>query len=251
MSNPARIGVLKNIGFFRFVADFPRQIEALAKAIKEERERHPEIDIRNSLIVLPEAFNIGRSYDTPACPLPAGGILERLRRELAEPLNIAFVVGILDGRTSSAHWVDAAESVPLCHKMGDDLKKLYDPCTKNQDPCNPIGRGEARIAALICMDATDGESCIQDRRERLSKRLREGEGTKIICVPARFTVNKPDPFGLLPDIPDYWYVVADGEYHGTSFVVHADAGKPDGPSDPKLLEATSPSGNVVRLRSLS
>ena len=92
--------------------------------------------------------------------------------------------------------------------MGDDGKKLYDPCLHSPDNRNPIACGHARVGALICMDAWDGQRDLQDRRHHLLADLNNGDGHKILCVPAWPTTNMPDPTDFLPTISDYWYVLA-------------------------------------------
>lgn len=52
------------------------------RRINLERQRYPNRDIANSLIVLPEAFNIGPDYNPPAISsaLPGGKVLRSLQR---------------------------------------------------------------------------------------------------------------------------------------------------------------------------
>jgi predicted amidohydrolase len=251
-------GKLEKIGFFHFVDEYPNPISALAKAIGKEQENHTNIS--NSLIVLPEAFNCG-SYRSHAELLPAQEILENLRCKLAGPLRITFVVGVLepcrtwlghDGKRNSAYWVDANGTQLMCHKMGDDGKKLYDPCARNPDPRNPIACANARVCALICMDATDETTDnsglhIQQHRKQLLADLNAGEGHKIVCVPARFNSTWPDPSKLLSVLPDYWYVAADGQHNGHSLISHERSG---GSSRTPIKPAPG-EGNTVKLWPLS
>ncbi|MGA2714028.1 MAG: hypothetical protein ABSG41_13050 [Bryobacteraceae bacterium] len=81
------------------------------------------------------------------------------------------------------------------------------------------------------MDATQSTdnsgSRLQQRRNNLLTHMKGGEGHKIVCVPARFSVpTNPDPFEFLSVIPDYWYVVADGYHLGTSFIARARVERP-------------------------
>ena len=55
----------------------------------------PGWSVSDSLIVLPEAFDMGHVYEPPAPELPAGELLEQLRTRLAAPLRISFVVASL------------------------------------------------------------------------------------------------------------------------------------------------------------
>lgn len=49
-------GMFSKLGFFRFVGNYDKPIESLEAAIKAHG------DVGGSLIVLPEAFNIGKYY---------------------------------------------------------------------------------------------------------------------------------------------------------------------------------------------
>jgi hypothetical protein len=48
--------MFSKLGFFRFAADYNKPIESLENAIKAHG------DVSGSLVVLPEAFNIGKYY---------------------------------------------------------------------------------------------------------------------------------------------------------------------------------------------
>jgi hypothetical protein len=99
-------------------------------------------------------------------------------------------------------------------------------------------------------DQDDTALCMR-RRKRLLTRLKGREGPKIVCIPARFKFTNPDPLEFRSVISDYWYVVADGEYHGVSFVARACAEPPGNVLDAALVKATSPEGNQVKLWPLS
>jgi hypothetical protein len=135
---------IEKIGFFHFVNGFETPIDELCRAIEAERDNHPDRDIDNSLIVLPEAFNLGHDYNPSRDPeLPASLIIDDLSRLAGAQLPVAFVVGILEGRCNSAYWVDSSGGYLMCRKMGDDRKDLYDPCT-DPEVLNPIDCTNAR-----------------------------------------------------------------------------------------------------------
>ncbi len=97
---------LRNLGVFHFVSEFGDPLKALSKALEIERLKRQGGDISNSLVVLPDAFNLGRDYGPGSAELPACFILDELRK-LAQHHQIAFVAGILQGRCNTGYWVDA------------------------------------------------------------------------------------------------------------------------------------------------
>ncbi len=131
---------------------------------------------------------------------------------------MAFVVGVIRGTDNSAYWVDAGGPVAICHKMGDDLKRLYRPRRTCADEKNPFPCGNAQVGALICMDAWDAEPSIQERRNCLLEKLRRWLGRKILCVPAWPTVYNLDHRQIQALVPDCWVVLASGGYLSGSFI---------------------------------
>jgi predicted amidohydrolase len=217
-----RLGIIEKIGFFHCV-DFGLPADPIAKLreeietkIHKEKQRDQTWDISNSLLVLPEAFNIGQ-YDPRSEPQqPASTFLESLR-ELAAQHRVILVSGILDGRRNSAYLIDAKVAHLMCHKIGDDLTGIYDPCTGDPDPCNPITFRNACVGALICLDAaTDAphQPHIRQRLEDFVKRLSLHEGKKIVCVPGRFRF--PRNLDCCSQMTDCWYIMAQGTYTGES-----------------------------------
>ncbi|HXF26949.1 MAG TPA: nitrilase-related carbon-nitrogen hydrolase, partial [Bryobacteraceae bacterium] len=80
-------------------------------------------DVTDSLIVLPEAFNLGRQYDLNDKPKekPLFGerdVLARLH-EIATTHKVVFVVGLIEieTRRNSAYLVDARSPRLMCHKI--------------------------------------------------------------------------------------------------------------------------------------
>jgi predicted amidohydrolase len=254
VANAVRTLSVEKIGFFRFVTELDHPIEELAKAMEVERKHHPNSTITNSLIVLPEAFNMGGPYRPPALDgtdnrvFATSWILEELRK-LAVCKSVAFVGGILDieSKRNSAYWVDANGPELMCHKMGSDGKKLYDTCTERPDRSNPVACANASVGALICLDATTNDAKAHQRRTSLLARLKETEGYIVLCVPSQFTVNMPDALAFFPKVPDYWYIVADGGYNQTCLVAHVDLSHSANPLEARKVQATAPTANVVKL----
>ncbi|MGO9254767.1 MAG: hypothetical protein ACLQU1_00465 [Bryobacteraceae bacterium] len=199
--------------------------DAITKRVQGEKHRDPAWDIRNSLIVLPEAFNLGE-YDPrskPGQPLPQ--FLDDLRAIAAEHA-VMFVTGVVENRRNSAYLIDGQCAQLMCYKIGEDDTKIYDPCTGDPDPFNPIAFSNACVGALICLDAAADQSfqpCLKKRLDRFWKRLRAHEAKrKIICVPGRFLYPRRSLLVGLSLTEDCWYIVAQGHYelvgHGGSFI---------------------------------
>lgn len=213
------LNLVEKIGFFHFVENFGDPIPALIDEIEKERSKHPNRDLRNSVIALPEVFNLGRPYGSgePSDPpgLPASKILAELC-EVAGLLGIGFVVGIgnLRGRRNSAYWVDECGPRLMCHKVGNDKTGIYEPFTRNPHIRNPIFSAGTQVGALICMDATeDVPNCSRCRQELIQGLKKSAGNNKIVCIPARFRLTNPKPLGILKGVPNSWYVVANGQWN--------------------------------------
>jgi predicted amidohydrolase len=218
-----RSATIEKLGFFHFV-EFEQKtsldpVEALSKAmderIQEERKSGEHWDIGNSLIVLPEAFNIG-AYSLQSVP-PQHSTQRALEdlRVLAAKHEVIFVAGILgEDRRNSAYLIDAKVATLMCHKIGEDSSGLYDPCTGDPDPCNPIRfQNGVCVGTLICMDA-DADHIhrphIEQRQNEFLERLNAYGDQRIGCVPARFCNHTRRTLDCFSNMTNCWYVMAQG-----------------------------------------
>jgi hypothetical protein len=177
---------LQKVGFFHFGkrdsgAD---QIESLMEALQEASERQ---HLDDSLIVLPEAFNIRNGYCSRNRQLD-NSITTKVLQEKSAQFNATFVVGLIeDVGFSSAYLIDDRTCEPLTRKMSNDA---WDdrPNYKCSDNCDRaiVYRGIC-IAALICMDAAGFES--PQHKALLAQMDSFGVDRKVLCVPAHFTNN--------------------------------------------------------------
>ena len=210
--------VVRRAGFFHFVSDHHDPFGCLATALNVLQTRYPDRDIRGSLVVLPEAFNLGSEYHRPdARPgqetLPACQARAQLLK-IAQATGILFVAGLLDGGLSSAYWIDPFGPPQLmCHKMGDDRSGNYLPWS-GVDPRNPVHCANACIGALICVDsllcATEGT--VRERRGKLLGALKANSRQyKILCIPGHMSSD------CMPEVDGVFYILANSNFQ-TSFI---------------------------------
>jgi predicted amidohydrolase len=199
--------MLQKIGCFHFGnPDKSRPLLSLENSIKARLAAQGEDDLRDSLIVLPEAFNLRGEYESRDRYEvdPATAIKHRLG-QLGKLFGIVFVVGLIDndealGPTpplSSVYLSTSTCCCRLCHKAGkDDMAQdadggaLYQPSLEPADA--PFLHEQTTwIAGLLCMDAVTHPNPNQpyaDNRERHNKlkaRMAKLGAETILCVPAR------------------------------------------------------------------
>ena len=173
------------VGFFHFGHGHDDPIGSLRAALSDAG------DVSDSLIVLPEAFNIGMQYrhngGTPDCSPRVLGHL----RSIARACRIGFVAGlVIDDAVgvtppySSAYYIDRGASRLICHKGERDDRHGVTYTAFGRDGCdidNPIEHNEACIAAMVCMD-------IQEHAQRCealaSKTASSSQPIRVFCVPA-------------------------------------------------------------------
>ncbi len=204
--------MFKGVGFFHFAVEHDKPIRSLRGALLER----PEEEVLDSLVVLPEAFNIRRPYsDNEPEPDTDPGILAELS-SVSECFKVAFVAGLiirgeegvnLERPYSAAYLIDARFPIDrrpdalMCYKAQPDdtcrgRLRNYTPYGderngRTPDKANPIQHRGALIAAAICVDFHD-ISC--GARPWLIEALdRETDLPRIFCIPAS-TGNRCLPF---------------------------------------------------------
>src|ERR1039458_6010975 len=168
--------MLEQLGCFHFVVDYGPPFGALRKALSESA------DVRNCLIVLPEAFNYGRFYYDRVRTSPKFSAAEALNElaVLAWAWGVAFVVGLLEPPHSVAYLLEPTGQVRrLCHKGTKDWPGLYTPWT-GVDPDNPTTYCGVQLGVLICNEIEDPEGLL--RKMNLSLPTRQ-----VLCVPSCLT----------------------------------------------------------------
>jgi len=199
------------LGAFRFVADYQTPITALESALAANADQ----EIGGSLIVLPEAFNIGKGYREVGDCNHDPSVLFHLE-DIASRLNITFVAGLIiktasgpDPPYSSAYVVDSSGFTLISHKAKPDYGKTpYTPCSIGCDVANPFTRGEIAIGALICVDIDT------PRHEAVLKRLKATDtANRILCIPGclgnQFSVSN-----ITQTSPGCYVIVANSDRWG-------------------------------------
>src|SRR5579862_1531911 len=185
----------KKVGFFHFgSADKKTPLTSLERAM-QEAGGIPYL--RHSIVVLPEASNIGMRYekndDLPFNPDFDPKIEDSLR-DMAAGFECAFVAGLIINLSgggplphSSAYFISATCSKVLSRKTGADLMEgvLY---KSSAELDSPISLGQTVVSALICMDATASPAprlSNHKRHQSLREKVeRLGGSCSILCVAA-------------------------------------------------------------------
>jgi predicted amidohydrolase len=179
--------MFKKIEVFHFVENYANPIVALQTAIESTKTNEC---VANSLIVVPEAFNIKTYYkasghfDHDHDPAVASGL-----QGLSKDFAVTFVAGLIrkepGGPTppyNSAYLIDEFCSILMCRKKEPDTygdpELRYTLCKKNCDPENPTWHSGVCLASVICVDVHD-----HGRPESVIAKFPES-GPKIVCIPA-------------------------------------------------------------------
>lgn len=204
-----------SVGFFRFITGFDKPIEALTGALNERNAD----EITGGLIVLPEAFNIGRYYhDSGTCDYDARVLNELQAR--ASQWGVAFVAGLVisDGSKvtpySSAYLIHGSGHTLMSRKIICDSPQLFRSCKEGFDIHNPVTHQGVTIGALICVDA---EPCNSDIAPIRKKRI-QGASPQILCVPACMA-SFYNSEGMAGDWPEQYFVLANSHRAGCRSVI--------------------------------
>jgi hypothetical protein len=176
---------IQRVGFFHFGGhDKSDPLKALEEAIA----KCAASDLRNSLLVLPEGFNVrgGLYVNDPRLDPQAWSHLQHL----AVKQDMVFVAGLIEHikGPNSAFLVDGTNSPPLLtrkHSACWDI--LYAP--HPTDETRAILSRSVAIAALICDDAGLWGKHEEKRNQLLSKVAKLKADRRVLCVPAFMTIT--------------------------------------------------------------
>jgi predicted amidohydrolase len=140
----------------------------------------------DTLIVLPEAFNLGKPYSAGPPAIPRDEVTGALQA-ISNNKGHAFVVGLLEDPLptgekphSSVYFVARGGPRLMCHKQCQDFTGEYTSCPVAPDHYNPVIAADTTILALACMDVGAA-----GRFELLAKKaIAAKKPQNFICIPA-------------------------------------------------------------------
>jgi predicted amidohydrolase len=187
---------LEYVGFYHCPTPDGDPFGLLAAALQRERDARAPRGITASLIVLPEAFNLGKPYYAPRDTTNVPG-MARIALDIAlstlgnlsSVYGVVFVAGLTGVSYTSAYWV-APDNPPIlmCHKRSDDKTQNY-VVASVPDRHNPVDHRGVCAGALVCLDALN-ELDVRERRAQLLDRMTQSAARhKIVCVPARMSAH--------------------------------------------------------------
>jgi predicted amidohydrolase len=139
-----------------------------------------------ALVVLPEAFNLGRPYSEGQYPALSRDDALATLIEFSQKCGAVFVVGLIeqspkDSRPhSSAYFVDSTGHRLMCHKEWSDGIGEYTTCPVAPDHHNPIVLDDASLLTVICMDIQSGTRCSSMALRANAMEMRKN----LVCIPA-------------------------------------------------------------------
>jgi hypothetical protein len=197
---------LAAVGFFHFGKGYSAPLAALDAELERVSATESAGDsLSNALIVLPEAFNLGRQYYHHEPP----SIDSSFRNDLSKRsllYGCAFVAGLIVDDSpgvvppySSAYLVDGEEIILLSRKASKDNTEATS-ATLGQHAANytafpgfyshVIRHRQVAIAALVCLDGQyeqgSARSVYASELEQLAKSFGSSScAHKLLCIPAR------------------------------------------------------------------
>ena len=211
------------IGFFHFVKRHDSPIDALRRELSREREA---LSGGPALVVLPEAFNIGKDDNTVGMVRTDPQILEQLVN-VATDFNITMVAGLIveEDETvlpyNSGYLVTAEGFQRLCRKQMDDGNggKHYTLSARGSDKGNGVAYDSLYMFATICRDID-----LPTRREMFHAAANVLGVPSLECIPASMSAYSLASFGS--SVVTEYRVLANSHPKGIGSTIVAPGRKP-------------------------
>jgi hypothetical protein len=193
------------------VYNFGRRDEGLdpIKSLRACLEKFsPWVDLGESVVVLPEAFNVVGEYwvrDRRRLDTSISSALIGISSEF----SVALVSGLIepDGH-SAALLIDGDVRKTLSLKMVDDRSGLYRPCSRAEaDAIEPQFHRGIWLAALICVDGLEfNPNGPNDRQAVMLRRIAEHQpSVAVLCIPSHS--GEYNTIGVAESWPSHLHVL--------------------------------------------
>jgi hypothetical protein len=176
---------IKRVGFFHFGGNDKSDPVG---SLQTEIGKFSGVQLTDSLIVLPEAFNVRGGFYNAEPNLDPHAYFRLLN--LAISRRMTFVAGLIDGvrGANSAYLIGGTCSpILLSRKRSPGWDRLYTPSMR--DETTAVVHGGLGITALICDDASYIGQSAEGRNEIIARVKKSGARRNLLCVPAHMSIT--------------------------------------------------------------
>jgi predicted amidohydrolase len=179
---------ITRVGYFHFGTGYYDPIGTLGACLDDAKQRHESL--ADSLVVLPEGFNLQQDYWDKYSGKGDGStdirVIDQLK-DVSHRYGCAFVAGLIVADCldvsppyNSAYLIDGGFHRLLSRKHADDISANYTPHPQHYE--RPLVWRGVGIVALMCKDS--GE--FQERFDELAAQL-NGPSARVVCIPMNMT----------------------------------------------------------------
>jgi predicted amidohydrolase len=175
--------MLRKVGFFHYGDEQLGPAESLRASLTETSRQ----DLRDCLVVTPEAFNIRNGYWNPNRFRDPS--VKASLAQISRDFGIALVVGLVEENDggepgySSAYLIDHNVCHLLSRKGKHDGSNNYQVCESAKEKGRPVPHRGIAMGALVCMDAADLTSPLRETHTAPLAAFQLPHA--VLCVPAR------------------------------------------------------------------
>ena len=186
----------RKVGFFQFVRNYEHPVAELRSCLIATGGTEK---LKQSVIVLPEAFNIGRDYDDQDHACDYGRSILSVLMDLSSTFQVTFIAGLVIENCvidrlrrkrpySSTYLIDPRRHLLMCQKLNDDRSNNYTACNEHDVIDRPVVLAGTCLVALICRDCNPEKPHDIRRHQELKDSIVRGKKThNIVCIPAHMS----------------------------------------------------------------